>query len=131
MRAVVALVGFVFLLMGFAGQAGAQSVLSLKNGEKIDLPAVFWINNCQSRLTKLAGIDLLEGPPGLTLSLREEMVLPSARYNCSKKVPGATVVLSANGFTSKYEGTISYRVRYVTDDGNMQSSHKAKVQVFP
>jgi hypothetical protein len=131
MRALVALVGALSVLACFGGGAEAQDVISLKNGEKADIGIVFWINNCVSRLAKFAGIDMLEGPTGLTLSLREETVMPSARYNCSTKVPGATVVLSASGFKAKYEGTISYRVRYITQDGDKQSSHKAKIQVFP
>jgi hypothetical protein len=130
-KLLLAFVGVLSLLIGFEGEAQAQQLVSLKNGEQADLGAVFWIENCQSRLVKFSGIDLLNGPPGLKLSLREEAVAPSARYNCSNRVPGATVVLSANGFTSKYEGTISYRVRYDTRDGNKQSSHSAKVQVFP
>lgn len=132
MKVLIALVGVLSLLAGFGGQAEAQQTYSLKNGESVELHSVFWINNsCQSRLLKLLGIDMLDGPPGLTLSLREGSVAPSARYNCSNKVPGAMVVLTANGVTAKYQGTISYRVRYSTQDGNTQSSHTAKVQVFP
>ena len=130
-RAVAAFVAILSMAIGFSGEARAQETLSLKNGEKADYGPVFWISNCQSRLVKFAGIDMLDGPPGLTLSLREESVAPLARYKCSNKVPGAIVVLSANGFTSKYSGTISFRVRYLTEDGAKQSSHKANVEVFP
>jgi hypothetical protein len=110
-----------------SGNAGEYAV---KNGETIELSAVYWISNCKSRLKNFAGIDVLEGPPGVSLSLRLQKVVPSLQH-CSRPVDGAMVVLNAKGITAAGTADVSYRVRYNTLDGPRQSNHTVVLKLFP
>jgi hypothetical protein len=109
--------------------ASAQSV-ALKSGESADLISVYWVENCRSILKDFAGLELLEGPPGVVLSLREQPVR-ARRQNCPDNVPGAVVIVTAKDVAEKASGTVRYRVRYNTDDGQKQSSHTFKIDLYP
>jgi len=57
----------------------AQTVprrLALKSGESVELYPVYWVINCRSVMIGLPEVEVLEGPPQLSLSIREEKVLP-------------------------------------------------------
>jgi hypothetical protein len=119
---------------GFAGhQAGAQTQpreIAVKNGESIDLGTVWYVANCHSIMDGLPEIEVLEGPPGVTLSIREEPVLPR-RLGCANKVPGGTVVLSAKDVSEKVEAKLTYRIKYKTKDGPRQTTQSYMVSLFP
>jgi len=83
-----------------------------------------------STLKGIAGVDLLDGPPGIELTIREESVV-ARKQNCPNKLPGGVVVLTAKEIPTKYAGTIKYRVRYKTEDGDKQSSHSKEIALFP
>ena len=53
-------------LLLFASVASAQE-FSLKPNESVDPYPVYWIKDCRSLLTSFAGVDVLDGPPGITL----------------------------------------------------------------
>ncbi|HEX2114967.1 MAG TPA: hypothetical protein VHM01_11235 [Alphaproteobacteria bacterium] len=110
--------------------AAAQDVISIRNGESVDLGAVYWQYRCESIFLRFYGIDLLEGPPGLSLSIRPGRVW-AQRQNCPRPLDGGTVVLTAKDVKERFEGTIHYRVRYDTKDGDKQSTHSRKIVVFP
>jgi hypothetical protein len=116
------------LFAGIPSASWAQDY-SVKNGETIDLYPVYWVGNCQSRLLKFEGIDLLEGPPGIVLKLREQKVF-AVRQNCPNPIPGAIVTLTVQNVASKFSGTVAFRVRYFTEDGSKQSSHKIKLDIY-
>lgn len=112
-----------------AASAYAEEI-SLKAGESVDLGTAYWIQNCQSILKGFGGVDLLEGPPGIDLTIREESVT-ARRQNCPSKIPGGTVVLTAREVQSKFSGVLKYRVRYKTEDGDRQSSHSKTISLYP
>ena len=120
---------FVAVQLVMLTPAFAQQV-SLKSGESADLQQVYWIADCKSVLESFAGIDLLDGPPGVTLSIREEAVLPR-RQNCPSKVAGGVVVASVKDVPAQIAGVLKYRVRYKTLDGPRQSSHSTEISLFP
>jgi len=84
-----------------AGHAGGQEPaprsFSIKSGESVDLGTTYWIrfNDCLSLLTAFAGVDVLEGPPEVTLSIREQEVYPRQQSCQNNKVPGGVVVATA------------------------------------
>ncbi len=121
---------FLAACMGFAFPVSAQD-LSIKSGESVDMHSAYWVRNCQSLLKSFLGVDVLDGPAGITLSLREESVKSSARQNCPNSLPGATVVATAKKGLARNSGTLSYRIRYDTEEGQRQSSHSYRVFVFP
>jgi hypothetical protein len=119
--------------LGSHGAGNAQDaprLVAVKNGESVDLGAVYYVGNCKSIMIGLPDIEVLEGPSGVALSIREEPVLPR-RQGCAAKVAGGTVVLTAKDVTAPAEAKLTYRVNYKTKDGPRQTSHAFIVSLFP
>lgn len=112
-----------------ASTANAQDI-SLKTGESADLGAAYWINNCRSLLNSFAGVDVLDGPPGIVLSIREEDVY-ARRQNCPEKVRGGVIVVTARDVPLRSSSVLKYRVRYNTSDGQRQSTHSVAINLYP
>jgi hypothetical protein len=112
------------------GSAAAGQSLAIKNNESVPVGSVYWIANCKSILKNFIGIDVLSGPPEVTLSLKEGMV-HATRQNCSKPIKGATVMATAKGVKTSSSTTLRYRVRCNTLDGERQSSHTLQLDLFP
>ena len=104
--------------------------LVIKNGETIELYPLWYVANCHSIMIGLPEIEVLEGAPELTFSLREEPVLPR-RLGCANKVPGAMLLLTAKGVTAAAEAKLVYRVKYNTKDGPRQTARSYVVSLFP
>ena len=115
---------------GRPAYAQVEQSIALKSGEQVDLQPVYWIVNCRSILTALPVAEILEGPPGLTVSIREAMVLPR-QQQCAQEVPGGFLVLSAKEIKERAEGRVTIRVKYPTKDGERQTSRVVKVSLFP
>jgi len=109
--------------------AGHAQDISLKPGESADLHSVYWVSNCVSTLLEFGGVDILEGPPGLEITIRRADV-EAKRQNCVGKVPGGVLVLSAKAVEANWSGVLKYRVNYRTRDGNRQSSHQMRVALY-
>lgn len=126
MLAVVEMIG-----LSPGSRVSAQSnTIEVRSGASVDLGPVYWILDCKSKLVRFGAIDIVNGPPGITLTIREEQVY-ARRQNCRDKVPGGTVVLSATGVESKESGTLEYRVHYDTEDGHRESFHTRNIVVYP
>jgi hypothetical protein len=113
------------------GQIASQR-LAVRNGETIELHAVYYVSHCRSIMIGLPEIEILEGPPEVGLSIREEPVLPR-RQGCAAKVAGGTLLLTAKGVTdkNKIEANLTYRLKYRTKDGPRETSSTYFVQLFP
>ena len=123
--------GIASALIGTVAQAQAEPRrVAAKNGESIELGPVYWIVNCRSVMIGLPEIEVLEGPPGVALSIKEEQVLPR-RHGCAAKVQGGTLVLNAKGVTEPAEAKLTYRLKYKTKDGARQTSNAYIVSLFP
>ena len=75
-------------------------------------------------------VEILEGPPGLTLSIKDAMVLPR-RLNCAKEVPGGILVATAAEVKEPVQGKLVYRIKYKTKEGDRQRSGTYNVTLFP
>lgn len=117
------------LLLVATAPAQAQSI-TLKSGENADLGAVYWVANCVSQLTGVPSVDVLSGPPEITLSIRTQSVT-AARQNCSNPVPGGVVVATAGSVKSEFRGKLEYRVQYPTTGGLKQSTHTRDLALYP
>src|ERR1700722_19611497 len=93
------------LHIGIAGALGSTGVraqtmalsgvqtIALKSGESAELGILYYISNCKSLLTSTPEVEILDGPPGVTASVREEMV--SARQQkCASPVKGGKLFLA-------------------------------------
>jgi hypothetical protein len=78
----------------------------------------------------LPEIEVLEGPPELSLSIREGPVLPR-RQGCAAKVAGGTLLLTAKDVSDKIQANLIYRVKYLTKDGPRETSSTYLVSLFP
>jgi len=104
--------------------------IALKNGESMDLLPVFGEKNCRSILTETPKVEVLEGPPELKVTVREEMVAPR-RAACKDKIKGGVVVVTANDVKARTEGKLTFRVKYKGKDGDRQTAHTYNVTLFP
>jgi hypothetical protein len=127
MKSAVPAIGFALLLStGLA--AAADKTIVAKSGETVDVMAVYGANRCRSLLIAPPEIEVLQAPPELKLSIREDMVTPT---NCQNKVKGGFVVATVGEVKEPTEGKVSFRVKYKTKDGTRQSGHVYKVSLLP
>jgi len=108
----------------------AQTRIALKSGESAELGLVYWISNCASIVVGNPEIEVLEGPPELTLSIKPGMVLPRAQ-KCAKPVRGGTVIVTAKDIDEPKQATLTYRIKYKTKEGDRQRSVVYNVSLFP
>jgi len=114
----------------FAWKARAES-LALKSGETADLGIESWVVNCRSLLTGPITVEIMEGPLGMTASVREQKVIPR-KLNCANEVPGGHLLVTApKDVTAKIQGTLTLRLKYPTKDGDRQLSRTVNVTLFP
>jgi hypothetical protein len=104
--------------------------LAIKNGESIELHSIYYVSHCRSIMVGLPEIEVLEGPPELSLSIREEPVLPR-RQGCAAKVAGGTLLLTAKDVSDKIHANLIYRLKYLTKDGPRETSSTYFVSLFP
>jgi hypothetical protein len=108
----------------------APQRLAIRNGESIELHSIYYVSHCRSIMVGLPRIEILEGPPELSLSIREEPVLPR-RLGCAAKVTGGTLLLTAKDVADKIEMNLIYRLTYNTKDGPRETSRTYFVSLFP
>jgi hypothetical protein len=120
------------LVLPLCGGAFAQSELriALKSGESVELGPVYWVANCRSIMVGLPEVEILEGPPELTLTLKEAMVLPR-QQKCPANVSGAILTATAKDVKEPIQAKLTYRLKYKTKDGDRQRSNVYGVSLFP
>ncbi len=104
--------------------------VALKSGESVVLRNFFFASNCESVLTAPTTIEVLEGADEVSLSIRDEMVLPRTR-NCPNSIPGGVVVATAKKIDQPKEVKVTYRLNYTTKMGARQSSNSYIISLFP
>jgi hypothetical protein len=131
LRALVCIcLGVLFAVTSAVAQIRV-SAIALKSGESTEMGPIYWITrgaNCRSTLEKILGIEILEGPPELSIKIVEQPVLPN---DCTKKVPGGIVILSAGDVAAPVHSKIVYRIKLKTKDGERQSSFIYSVALYP
>jgi hypothetical protein len=129
MKNVLPAFGFALLLSTGAASAEDTQTIVAKSGETIDVMPVYGANRrCQSLLVAPPEVEVLQGPPELKLSVREDMVTPS---KCQNKVKGGFVVATIGEVKQPTEGKVTFRVKYKTKDGTRQSGHVYNVSLLP
>jgi hypothetical protein len=121
-------------LLASAG-AHAQTIsgspsLALKSGESIEVGNVYYVANCRSLLKSTPEVEILDGPPGVTATIKEAMVLPR-RGNCANRVPGGTLVLTAKDIEDPSYGALTVRLTFNTKDGERKFSRVYNVSLLP
>jgi hypothetical protein len=123
--------GLLMSLSAVGTSALAQDgTLKAKSGEVIDLRPVFRQVNCRGTLLATPEVEVLQGPPELILSVRDEMVeVPEA--NCPRKIKGAMVVVTVGQVSQPIEGRLVFRVKYKGKYRNTQTGHAYDFSLSP
>lgn len=109
---------------------GRVERVALKAGESVELHTVYWVSNCRSIMIGLPEVEILEGPPGVTLNIKEGKVLPR-RQGCVNPVPGGTLVATAQSIEKPLDTKITYRLKYKTKDGDRPRGYVFRLSLFP
>jgi hypothetical protein len=115
--------------------AHAQTVrgstsIALKSGESVEVGNVYYTINCRSLLKSVPQVEILEGPPGVTASIKEGMVLPRGG-NCANRVPGGTLVITAKEIEDPSYTPLTIRVIFKTKDGERKLSQVYNLSLLP
>ncbi len=128
-RSAMSAIGLALLLSTVSAYAEEEAkTIAAKSGETIDVMPVYGAAKCRSTLVATPEVEVLQGPPELKLSVREDMV--SAR-NCPNKVKGGFVVATVGQIKQPVESKLTFRVKYKTKDGTRQTGHVYNVSLFP
>ena len=86
--------------------------------------------NCQSLLTGTPEVTVLDGPPGVSASVTEAMVLPRLQQ-CARPVKGAKLRLIADKIEDQSYSIATLRIKYKTKDGERARSLTFSLSLFP
>src|SRR6266542_79503 len=104
-------------------QVQAQTIsgtpgIALKNGESFELGDAYWISStCNSMLVSTPEVEILDGPPGVTVTVKEAMVTPRY-YNCAKPIKGGKVIIAANDIEHSSYTTFTIRFKFKGREGD-------------
>jgi hypothetical protein len=134
-RAILAIVHLSTAGILGSAEAQAQQIkipIALKSGESIEVGNLSWTSNCRSLLKSVPEVEILDGPPGVTASVKEAMVIPrTANGNCAKPVQGGKLVIAAKDIEDESNSTLTLRITYRTRDGDRQLSQVYSLSLFP
>ncbi|MBX9776407.1 MAG: hypothetical protein K2Y71_18670 [Xanthobacteraceae bacterium] len=122
-------------LVGATAQAQTIHVsiddIALRNGESIEFGDVFLVgSDCRSRLTAVPTVEIMDGPPGVAVAVKEAMVVPHG-HGCGKSVRGGRVIITAREIDEYSYTRMVLRITYKTPNGNLQRSQHINVALFP
>jgi hypothetical protein len=99
-------------------QIAAPTLFSIRGGETLLLRAMGWITaECVSTFVSLEGIDVLDGPPEVSLKFEPGQVnlTTTAGKICPKPLPGGNIMITASkDITDQKEVNLTLRVRVKT-----------------
>jgi hypothetical protein len=112
--------------------ASAFRNVALKSGETQELGLIYSVrSDCRSNLVGKPEVEILEGPPDLTVSIKEGDVVPRDR-GCRNKVPGGTLLLTApKEIDDPSFSRLVIRINYNTRDGRRPVSVFYNLSLIP
>jgi hypothetical protein len=123
-------------IAGTVGSAGyAQTIINsptiaLRSGESAELGATYWVVNCRSILKSTPEVEILDGPPGVSVGIKAAMVTPRAQ-RCPKPVAGGTLVITAGDIEDPSYTTLTIRIIYRGRDGDRKPSQVYNISLLP
>ena len=137
LNSIAALTVLAFACVLGGGPAGAQTIhisvrdIALKSGETTEFADLWWITSeCRSMLTATPQAEIMDGPPGVTVVIKEAMVVPRW-VNCAKPIAGGKMMISADRIEEYSYTRMVVRVTYKTRNGDRQRSDHINVALFP
>jgi hypothetical protein len=116
-------------------EAQAQTIwgsltLALKSGETVELGQLYYVVGCRSLLTGTPEAEILEGPPQVSVSVRQEMVLPR-QQRCANRVQGGKLMITAREIEDPSHTNLTVRITYKTKDGDRKLSQVYNLHLLP
>jgi hypothetical protein len=108
---------------------GAQTI-ALKSGESEEVSDLYYVTNCMSLLNSAPQVEVVDGPPGVTASIKEDMVLPR-QQKCAAKVKGAKLLVSAAKVEDPSFSQLAVRVTYDTREGIRKQTFYINLSLIP
>ena len=111
----------------------AAQTIALKSGETAEITSLSWVvlSNCRSVVKGPMTVEVLDGPPEVTASIREQKVIAHGQ-NCEKKVDGGILLLtSPKEIKERTEAKTILRVKFPTADGVFQKSFDIDLILIP
>lgn len=102
-----------------AAQTAPVTPIAIKGGETVDIGPIYWVNSqtCQSLSTTKSDVEILEGPPGITIDVKEDMVIPVA-YGCKNKIKGGHIMLTVPEGVETSAARLIIRLTHHAKDGD-------------
>jgi hypothetical protein len=123
--------GFASLIGGCILALAEDTTVALKSGETVELNNLFWVASCRSLLTGPMRVEILQGPPEITASIRQQKIVPHV-LNCAKPVDAGVLLLTAaKDVQTKIQAKVVLRVKFPTVDGEKQRSFDLDAIVMP
>jgi hypothetical protein len=109
---------------------GVQNI-ALKSGESAELGQVYYIGaNCKSLLKGRPEVEIMDGPPGVTAVIRDEMVVPRT-VGCAQAVQGGKLVVTASEIEDYARTRLVLRIKMKTSVGDRQFSRDVQLSLIP
>ena len=103
----------------------------LKNGETTEFADLWWISHdCKSLMTGTPEVQIMEGPPGVTVEIKPAQVVPRT-VSCANPIAGGKMYIAAKGVEEYSRSTMVLRVTYKTRNGDRQRAQHISVTLFP
>jgi hypothetical protein len=130
--AAICVLALPFFVMSDGANAQQNEIqrIAAKSGETIELYPVWAQVNCRSTLLATPEVEVLEGPPELTFSVREQMVAAPAT-ECHNKLKGGMVIVTVGDVKKSLEGKLTIRVKFKTKAQNGQRARTFYYSLFP
>jgi len=124
----------IAVILGSAG-AHAQTItgaatIALKSGESVEIGDLYFITNCRSVLRSTPEVEVLDGPPSVSVKMKAAMVIPRAQ-RCANQVSGGKLVITAGEIEDPSYTPLTIRVTYRTRDGERKLSQVYNLSLFP
>jgi hypothetical protein len=131
-RAVLTIVhlGIVGSAVAHAQTITGSATIALKSGETAEVGDLLWVINCRSILRSTPEVEVLDGPPGVSVTVKAAMVTPRVQ-RCANQVPGGKLVITAQNIEDPSYTPLTIRVTYRTRDGDRKFSHVYNLSLFP
>jgi hypothetical protein len=136
-KPLVALVIWALACFFDMGIARAQTIhfsvknVALKSGETIEVGDVFLISaDCRSLLTGTPEVEVMDGPPGVAVTIKQAMIVPRG-FGCAKAISGGKLIITANEIEDYSHTRMILRIKYRTRDGDRLRSEHINVTLFP
>jgi hypothetical protein len=127
--------GLLFLVVIATTQVAAPAIaeersLAIKSGETLELGQFYFISNCRSILKGPPTAEILDGPPQLSVSVKQAQV-EARLQKCPKPVLGGILFLTAKEIMKISVNKTIVRIKYETNDGDRYRSEILNVTMVP